>query len=188
MRIPALLLILLIGACTCPKPPIHPTTRGAVKLTVSPSAPRFAPGTPITLTLDFENVGTADVRLSTVVDGNLHLVTLRRNGKSVIGRQIGIRLSNDLATLIAKNDTKLAPGAHTQLTWSSRLDPEQNTQALQVVRFDPEGNHTGQLAAVGNAGTYTLNVVYRHADPWTQPDSVFTGETNVAAATFEVGP
>lgn len=77
-----------------------------------------------------------------------------------------------------------APDAETR----EILEVLQRPAGMGRRHYDPEGVHRGQLYGVGAPGAYTMHVIYRFADPWTQPADVFTGETNVAKVTFVVGP
>jgi hypothetical protein len=182
-------LALAFAACsaaTCP--PALAAPPPSVKLTVTPAAPRFAPGAPIKLVLDLHNVGTTALRVSPIPDGNLRIVSLQRDGAPVGTTDHVINYSASLKTAFDKSLVTLAPGAHAQGGWTSTIDPDQGTPALAVVHYDPEGVHRVLLRGVSTPGIYTMHVIYRLGDPWGRPTDVFTGETNLATVKFVVGP
>lgn len=178
---------LALAACYH-NPPLPPTTRPAVTLTVAPVAPRFSPGAPIEFVLELQNAGAVATRVSPLVEGNLRIVSLERDGAPIGASEATVSYSTSLRTVLAQSLVALAPGARARASWTTRFDGDQNLPALQVVHFDPEGVHRGQSYGVGAPGAYTMHVIYRFGDPWTQPADVFTGETNVAKVTFVVGP
>lgn len=178
---------LALAACLHPPQP-PPAASPAVTLTVAPVAPRFSPGEPIELAIELQNAGAVATRVSPIVDGNLRIVSLERDGAAVSATEATISYSTSLRTVLAQSLVALAPGARARATWTTRFDGDQNLPALQVVHYDPEGVHRVQSYGVGAPGTYTMHVIYRFGNPWTQPADVFTGETNVAKVTFVVGP
>ena len=192
MTLPAARVLLLsfalatVGLAGCV--PATLPDRPVVKLAVSPTAPQFTVGDPVTLSIDLENVGIVTTRVSTLTDGNLRIVALDRDGSPVVPRETTIRYRDSLKSLLNGTMATLAPGEHVVFDWQSVVDPPQSGPAFQVVRYDPDGADTASLSAVAQPGRYTMTLVYRFGDPWGQPYDVFTGETNQATVTFVVGP
>lgn len=163
-------------------------TGARVRLTATSVKPAYQSGEPIEIALTLENTGTVFLNLSDQVTGNLHIISLTRDGAPVPTRGSIVNFLEDLGYTLEQSLKAVAPGQRLQLVWRSERDHVLGQQALDTVEYQTEDFHHITFHGVQTPGKYELAVVYQfpsEAAPDAQP---YVAPTDVANVAFDVLP
>ena len=177
------LLVLALSMCICNTgcPPAKNVT-----LTADSAKTVYATGEPIDISLTLTNTGTSVVNLSRLLDGNITISSLTRNGAVVPAASEDIRYEMDLATILKDSVVAVNPGQDVSIRLTSYSYDKLGGQVLRTVKYQPSDRHKALLRQVNQPGSYNLALVYKYAGP--SSPGVFSSETNVAHIAFTVTP
>lgn len=180
----ALILVGVIYYFVLPKPGL----REKIMLSVSSDKSTYGAGEEIRFTLQLSNTGDVESCASNLVEGNIRVVSLTRNGEEVTTRSAPISFIEHLSLLLEKSLAVLRPGESLDIAMASWVDPGLEKQALRTVALS-KSESVATFYDVDAPGDYNLTFVYEYPGT-SSPDcpDVFQGETNQDGIVFTVTP
>ena len=161
-------------------------TQHGLDLALASSRATYASGTPVVLTVSLTNGGAQVIRVSHLLESNIRIVSLTKDGAAVIQNELDMDTDVDLRVLAADRLVDLAPGASTNLTWTASDEGPQGQLALFWGTVAADGTLQGRFAPVVEPGHYTLSAVYLYAGA--ADSSVFTDSSTVGQVSFDITP
>jgi len=147
----------------------------------------YAQGEAINIHLILMNIGGQSVLLSDLIDGNIKITALSRNGLAVPIRRSDIDYDEDFRFLLNQSLKLVSPGQQLAMVpWSSRNDSVLGGQALRTVQFGSQDNHLALFHSVSLPGKYALSLVYEFPVPSTTDSQLFRGATNEVTVAFSI--
>ncbi len=166
----------------------RPDLREKITLSVSTDKSPYRAGEEIRLALRLDNTGDVTSCVSNMVEGNIRIVSLTKNGEAVSTRSAPISFIEHLSLILEKSLAALLPRESLDIPMSSRVDSGFEKQALRTVALS-EGQSVATFYDVEAPGEYDLSLVYEYPAA-SSPDcaDVFAGETNRAETSFTIVP
>jgi hypothetical protein len=143
-------------------------------------------GDEVQLRLTLTNQSFAPTLLSGLVEGNLRVVSLTRDGVAVPTSSSAARTYEGLALVLEHSLTSVPPGGQLTVPWSSNPSLALGGETLTTVALASDGRHTSMGFSVDAPGDYELRVIYQYAGTVPPNSGVFTDRTNVAGIRFSV--
>lgn len=172
------LAMLLMVSCT--------TTR--IELSAASSKTTYSAGERIEIELKIENTGDVDTAVSALVEGNIRMVSVERDGVFVPTRTVAIRPDDDLGSQMQQQLRTLAPGQSVTITWYSILDRPQSGRSLETVTYLPAARDQVSSHLVSVPGSYEVRFFYLYTGPLGTVPNVFQARSNEVALAFTVTP
>lgn len=165
-----------------------PVPLPAIQLAGSASSTLYNVGDPVLIYLTLLNPGNQAVSISPVIEGNVQILSLTRDGVAVPAYRSELDLEDDYDQYLSSSLVTLAAGATLSLnTWHSDLDLVHAGQAIGSPVFSATGAHVVQMHSLTVPGNYRLVVTYQYAGPTTGiPANTFTRRTNNATIKFTI--
>ncbi|MCB1058302.1 MAG: hypothetical protein KDD11_22610 [Acidobacteria bacterium] len=165
-----------------------PVPLATVVLTGAASSSTYQAGDPVVINLALTNRSGQAVTVSPIVEGNVRVLSLTRDGVDVPYVSAEIDLEDGHDHYLTGTMVSLAAGARIDLNaWHSQYDETLGGEALGSPTFSNSGIYMIQLHSLTDPGNYELMVTYQYAGPTTGiPVDTFTRRTNNASIKFTV--
>ncbi|MBO4160589.1 VWD domain-containing protein [Micromonospora antibiotica] len=153
------------------------------------TAPRYAPGEAIRLTLTVTNATGAACGLATVADGTVQVTSVRRDGQELVPALGRSFYGDGIGAAATAGATTVEPGAGVTVPLAgTRMHDGTDAGAvvLRSVAATPDGGGLDALWPVGAPGVYEVTANWT-ALPVTGLDTPCTGATVLRTTSFTVG-
>jgi hypothetical protein len=158
-----------------------------IELSIASAKASYAAGERIDLTITLTNDGQAAGGLSSMIEGNLTVVSMTRDGAGVTPETRTILIDEELGAALALSLASVAPGDAVTGPWQSGADGN-GGRALRTVVLDASGP-SARLYSVSQPGAYELRVRYRYAGATPASGAApLAGESNEAVVSFTIAP
>ncbi|WP_432906957.1 VWD domain-containing protein [Micromonospora matsumotoense] len=162
---------------------------GGLGLDLRTTAPGYAPGAAIRLTLAVTNATGAACGLATVADGTVQVTSVRRDGQELVPALGRSFYGDGIGAAATAGAAIVEPGASVTVSLvSARVHDGADAGAvvLRSVAATPDGGGLDTLWPVGAVGRYEVTASYA-ALPVTGLDAPCTGATALRTTRFTVG-
>ncbi|MEM7052607.1 MAG: hypothetical protein AAF604_23285 [Acidobacteriota bacterium] len=164
---------------------IHPQSMVQLAGTMSQSSYSWWETVRIDLTLT--NQGFSAIGLCPDFEGNIRVVSLKRDGVAIAPRLTWIDFDEDLGWILNQNLETVPRGGSLSLSWESGYDQVSGEEALEAVIFNKTTDlHQESIYPIGTAGTYEIKLRYRYPASTRFSTPVFTGSSNTITLTFTI--
>lgn len=142
-----------------------------------------------TVRFDFRlrNTATGPTKLSALGDGTLRVVAFTRDGAPVGALQSVARATQHLAYDLPESLELLAPAEIREFCLETESDPFFGGDSLQIFSLDADADLQSDRFDVSQTGSYSATFRYEYPAVANSDADTFSGESNEATVTFEMG-
>ena len=170
-----------------PVPAPTPFPISLVKLSAAASANSYPMGTPIGIAATLTNRSGGPLGLSGIVDGNLVITSVTRDGARVATVPTMTNYLNGFPAALSDSLASVPAGGSLSMTWTSDFNQSLGGEALLGTVFTGAAIGSSTYYDLSLPGTYTITFHYRYKGPTSSfPGTVFRGKTNSVKVTFNV--
>lgn len=173
-------------AAPVPATPI-PVPAATVRLTATSAASSYSAGSPIGIAIALTNTSAGNLGLSTIVDGNLVVTSVTRDGQAVATVPTYASFDDGFSSALANSLVSVAAGSSVTMDWTSDFNQSFGGEGLLNTAYTGAEIGTGTYYDLSKPGSYAITFHYLYRGPTGRfPDTVFAGPTNSVTVRFSV--
>lgn len=174
-------------APTNPVPAPTPIPISQVTLSAVSASSTYTLGTPIGIAITLTNNSAGALGLSTIVDGNLVVTSVTRDGVAVPTAPSVTNFDNGFRSALSDSLTSVPAGGSVTMSWTTSFNQSIGGEALKDTDFTGNDIGTGVFYDLSQPGNYSITFHYQYKGPTGRfSGTVFTGRTNAVTVTFNV--
>jgi len=156
-------------------------------LTAAATANTYSVGSPIGIAATLTNHSGGALGLSNIVDGNLRITSITRDGARVATVPTMTNYLNGFPAALSSSLSSVAAGGSVSIAWTSDYNQTFNGEGLLATVFNGSAIGKSTYYDLAQPGNYVITFHYKYRGPTGGfPGTVFTGKTNSVSVTFNV--